>query len=450
MEGLECEVQEIAATCRKVMENPHENLDGIRGVLGIMERRPSCGRLRGIVYLSLLKVFRAIIPTYKVRSLKDVVKDKRDSLQIKDYDKRMLSLYTLYVKKVVDDGSDESYVCACEMMEHLVHFNCGDKVVWKVLKGTTRRRPISVLCCGAIRSKLREDMSGDVVLMILDKMLDGEYDQSVVECLIDIPFLDGMSDNGGETGDECLTAGPRVCGKKKDSIFKRKPVLSKKLRKMERTRIQAQEEAKIEEEDECNKEVSINRKKVCDAMQRLYFTILKGNNYACYKYTFIGLMKYKTMIRQGFMEGLYFLLNNNLAELPSDAKIQGILCILSLYGEDGYDFKRLVDVVYSVLHPMNFELTEYEELVGAIRSLFMRIRQPVHRTHVLLSRLIVHGCSRFAPLLKSLIKELTVAYDIDPLDCDGIKYRDFDQDSTDTDMIPNNPFFEYCVYRKML
>ena len=72
-------------------------------------------------YMSLLKVFKALISLYK-----------RNSLHVKEYDKNMLALYTSYVRAVIEDTFDKSYVSACEILEHLDHFNCVDKIVAKV------------------------------------------------------------------------------------------------------------------------------------------------------------------------------------------------------------------------------------------------------------------------------------------------------------------------------
>lgn len=446
------EYRGIALKCKEVMADPKENLDKIRDVLGMVEYGSSDGKMKGMVYLSLLKVFRAIIPSFKIRSLKDVVKDKRDSLHMKEYDRNMLALYTSYVKLVTNDASDESYISACEILEHLDHFNCTDKIVLKVLEGSTRKRMIATLCCDTIRSKLRNDISGELVSMILNQMLDSEYNPLLLEYLVDVPVIDKLLKDEEERAREYRLANLHAPKKEKNSLFHKKTLNNRKLKKIEKERIISQELAKSEEEMENNKEELINRKGIYDAIQRVYFTVLSGSDYDRYKYTFIGLMKYKEIIRAGFMEGLYFLLNDKIMELCSSAQIQGVLCILTLYGEKGYDFKRLVSVLYSILYPMNFDLTEcdYVDLIRAVKSLFVKRRQPVHRTHVLLNRLIVHGCSRFVPSLRVLIAELSATYDIEFSDLDNIKHREFDQNSLDVDLLPSNPFFDHCLYKRML
>lgn len=443
--------REIALKCKEIMADPEAHLMKVKDIFGIISREQVDGQLRGIAYLSLLKVFKAVIPLYKVRTLKDMVKDKRDSMHMKAHDKEMLALYTSYIKFIVEDASDESYVSACEVLDHLDHFNCADKIVLKVLVGSTARRLVSRLCCEAIKLKLRNDWSGDTVFLILNQMLDVEHNPLIMEYLMDIPFITNSLKSDDERAVEYWTANARVAKRDKNSIFQSKRIGNKKLKKMDKNRLQMQEDARTEEAFEGDAEEFANRKKIYAALQRLYFTILKENRFEYYKHVFAGLMKYKGIIRPAFREGLYFLLNNNLGCLPSDARIRGIQCIVSLYGEDGYDFKRLVDVLYSALHPMNFDLAEadYCDVDSAARFLFMKTRQPAHRAHVLLNRLILHCCCRPAPMLRMLIRDLSALYSIDPLDCDGLRHKEFDQDAAETDMIPSNPFFAYSLYKQI-
>ncbi|WEL39426.1 nucleolar complex-associated protein 3 [Encephalitozoon hellem] len=447
---MDCHKSRIASICTKIIEEPQENLKMIGEIFRMLESETAESRSRGIIYLSLFKVFKAIVPLYKVRSLKDVVKDKRDSLHIKDYDKNLLRWYASYIKAMVDDMSDESYISLCEVLQHFDHFNCTDKIVSGVLRGSLRKGPVSVMCCNTIRSKLKGDCSGEMIITILDRMLDFEYNPLILEYLTDIPFVDNSLKSDEEKAREYWEANRSVSRKEKGSIFRRKQIFSKKLKKMERERLKIQSQVRDEEDIEERIEEMKNCKKIYDAIQRLYFTILKGSKYECYKHVFIGLVKYRKILRPEFMEGLYFLLNNNLSRVPPDAKIQGISCILTLYADECYDFSGLVDLVYSMVHPMNPEIVDNDELSKTIRFLFIKTRQPIHRAHVLLKRLILCCCTRSIPEFRSLVKDISAYYDIEFSDCTSPKCQEFDQDSAHVDLIPDNPFFEYFLYKHIL
>ncbi|KMV65514.1 pre-ribosome nuclear export protein [Encephalitozoon cuniculi EcunIII-L] len=446
---MDSEKSRIASICTKIIENPEKNLGMMEEVFSMITSTAE-GKAKGVIYLSLLKVFKAIIPLYKVRSLKDMVKDKRDSLHLKDYDKSLLRWYTSYIKTMVDDVSDESYISLCEVLQHFDHFNCTDKVVSGVLRGSLGTRSVSMLCCDTIKSKLEGDCTGELVATVLDQMLDFEYNPLVLEYLLDIPFVDNSLRSDEEKARKYWEANKPVSRREKKSIFHRKQVFSKKLRKIEKERLRIQSETRDEEDIEERIEEMKNCKKIYDAIQRLYFMVLKGDRYDCYKYVFMGLVKYRKIIRPEFREGLYFLLNNNLAKISSDARIQGILCILTLYGEEGYDFGGLVDLVYSMVHPMNTEPVDNGELIKIVRLLFIKIRQPVHRAHVTLKRLILYCCSRSTSEFKGLINDISAYYDIEFSDCANPKCREFDQDAANVDSIPSNPFFEYFLYKQML
>lgn len=447
---MDSQKSRIASICTKIIEEPQENLKMIEEIFRMLNDGISEGRAKGIIYLSLLKVFKAIIPLYKVRYLKDIVKDKRDNLHIKDYDKSLLRWYASYVKILVDDMSDESYVSLCEVLQHFDHFNCTDKIVSGVLRGSLGRRPASVLCCNTIKSKLRSDCSGELIVIILDQMLDFEHNPLVLEYLVDIPFVNNSLKSDEEKAREYWEANRSVSRREKNSIFHRKQIFSKKLKKMEKERLKIQSQVRDGEDIEERVEEIRTCKKIYDAIQRLYFTILKRDRYEYYKYVFIGLVKYRKVLRPEFMEGLYFLLNSNLWKVPSDAKIQGILCILTLYGDECYDFNGLVDLVYSMIHPMNPKPADNDGLSKAIRLLFIKTRQPIHRAHVLLKRLILCCCSRSAPEFRLLVKDISAYYDIEFSDCTSSKCREFDQDAVHVDSVPDNPFFEYFLYKQIL
>ncbi|KAH9411706.1 putative nucleolar complex-associated protein [Ordospora pajunii] len=441
---------QIASLCMEVINDPNSCLGRIGDVLAEVDKDTS-DETRGLVYLSVLKVFKAIIPLYKVRTLKDVVKDKRESLHLKGYDKTLLKWYTAYVKMLVDDRSDASYVSLCELLKHFDHFNCTDKIVSRVLEGSVGNGPVPEMCCETIKLKMHEDWAGELIIVIINQMLDYDYNPVVLEYLLSIPLVDKSLKSDSQRASDYWRAN-RSASKKneKEKIFVRKKLLDKKLRKVEKQRLIAQSEARDEEDIEGRIEEIKNCKKIHDAILRLYFTVLKSDRYDCYKSTFLGLVKYRKILCAEFMEGLYFLLCSNLDKLCSDLKIQAVKCVMILYGSEGYDFEKLVNAMYGVIYPMNMEAVCISEVVKATRLLFVHKRQPSHRARVFARRLMLYGCTRFAPEMGKLAKEISVVYDFEFSEISNALLKDTDIECTKVDYVPEAPFFEHFLLKQII
>jgi nucleolar complex protein 3 len=440
----------IAAKCREIIADPGKNIGGVYELLQLCRNVSTGESLRGTIYLSVMKVFLNIVPLYRVRTLKEAVKHKNDTLHVRECDKEVLRGYNAYIKMVVEDRSRESYIAACEVLRSLDHFNCIDKIISKLLLGTTEKRGISTLCCSAIKEKIMENRLGETVHLILNLMLDYNYSAAILEYLLEIPSLDLYLRSDLEKQEERHSENARVSGRERDSIFRRKAIHDKKVRKEDKMRRMEEIVARFEEREEVTRDEFANHKKVADALQRLYFTILKEKDSRRYKFTFMGISKYRKAVRPAFLEGLYILLNDAIEDASCDAKIQGILAVLKIYGGAGYDFKRLVDALYAALHPLNFEVLDLDGAAQAARLLFVRTRQPKARAYALISRLIHCACVRPLPMFCSLIAELASSYDVEFGDCEDIRHAEYNHDVRDIDLVPVTAFYEYYLYRRLL
>ena len=440
----------IASLCMEIINDPDNCLSKIGEVLAEANKDTS-DETRGLVYLSVLKVFKTIIPLYKIRTLKDVVKDKRESMHLKEHDKTLLKWYTEYVKILMGDKSDASYVSLCELLKHFDHFNCTDKIVSRILEGSVGIGPVPEMCCETIKLKLQEDWTGELIIVIINQMLDYDYNPAVLEYLLNIALVEkSLKSDKQRASDYWRENRPASKRSEKENIFVRKQVFDKKLRKAEKQRLIAQSEARDEEDIEGRIEEINNCKKIHDAILRVYFTVLKSNRYDCYKSIFLGLTKYKKIIHPEFMEGLYFLLCNNLDKLCSDSTVQAVKCVMILYGSEGYDFEKLVNAMYRVIYPMNMEAICIPEVVKAARLLFVHKKQPSHRARVFARRLMLYGCARFAPELGKLAKEISIVYDFEFSEASGSLVRDVDPECAKVDYVPEAPFFEHFLLKQII
>lgn len=452
MECLENGLNNIADQCKLVLKDPKKYIKRLNPIVKVLRRESLDLEYKKLLYSSLLKVFRSVAPLYKIRKLRNIVKTKKDSLTIRNYDKELLDIYTKYIKIIVDDKSDESYIVACEIFRYLDHFNCADRVASKILRGTLMKKPIADKCLEILKNKIQNDMGGDVVTIILNMMLEYEYSEKVVEFLCDVTLLDEHLTPWEKKSKEIIADNKKDKKKGEDAFFKRERMIGKKNRKQEKKARRLQDEIKNEETLLDIDENFVQHKNIVDGLQRVFFTILKDKKVKAYKSAYQGLEKYKVIIRYSFLEGLYVLMNDGLDDAPVSARLYGIKAILSIYGESGYDFKRLVNTIYKILSPSNFDLSaeDHSLLIENLNAIFIKLRQPTHRAHAMISRLINYFNLRYVSGLRPFIKDICAVYDIDLDDFEGFKYRECAVNSECIDLCENNPFFEYFLYKEFL
>ncbi|EQB61641.1 nuclear pre-ribosomes export protein [Vairimorpha apis BRL 01] len=129
-------------------------------------------------YLSILKIFKSIIPLYKIRLLKDKVKHKKEQDKVSKEDIAILKMYSYFINKICSEDTYCCYKIACEVLEHFDHFNYTDIIVKKILKGTLKENIVSDMCIETLRKKY---------FLILIKIL---LFSDVLSLLINIKILD--------------------------------------------------------------------------------------------------------------------------------------------------------------------------------------------------------------------------------------------------------------------
>ena len=125
--------------------------------------------------------------------------------------------------------------------------------------------------------------------------------------------------------------------------------------------------------------------------------------------------------------------------------------VFEIYGHNGIDFKRILDFYFYIVRPTNFHanISDFDFISQVGRSLFIKMEQPKQRVIALLQRLMITRIFRYAPALDLFIKDLEVKYDVEFSDHE-IRSRDaYDSDINDVDNVPNKPFYEYFLYKKM-
>lgn len=447
---MESFCDELANKCTEIINNPAKNIEDIGKLLQNTENKET-------VYLALAKVFKRISLLYKIRLHSEKVKHMNGELKVSAYDGKLVAQYNSYVKQICSSECSASFRSACELLRSLDHFNFADRLVSKVLVGSNMASAIGELCIDTLADRIVNDSVGDSVFMILNQCLDYKCSYRVVEALLESKYLsrcvETRIDKEEKYNKERMEQKRlEKRSKRQKGYFDKNVIYGKPDRKVEKQRLIQQNVVKKEEDASLGFLEDKNYVRTVNALQRLYFTILKQNVCVSYRSTFIGLRKYIKLIRVEFREGLYVLLNDTIKDAAVLSKLEGILTILAIYGGSGLDFKRVIDIFYEILRPFNFELEigAFEGVKVVLKQLFVDIKQPLARAYVFAQRIMHLRCMRHVPGAGELIKMLEVAYDIDFNDND-LKYKNmYDPSVSDVDKIECKPFYEYYLYKRII
>ena len=391
----------IGTVCNSVISDPSVHIEALIPLIDTLNTRIS--EYEEIIMLSLVKVFKNIVPLYKIKTFSNKLKTIKnkinqnanalkqnkkkngttDSKEIgeiefgNEYDKQLLEIYTKFIKKILIYENEISYRCACLLFESLWHFNCADKLAVKLLRGSL----IEKCSKNCIEVLFRCTNNIELVDKIVEKMTTLKFNPSLLPILTMI-----------EIGDN---------------------------------------------------------KKILDNILRVYFGVLNEKLTKFYKNTLIGLRFYSEKIHQKFLEGTYILLNEILKTKKADIKIEAIRTILHIYETKDMDFKDSINALYDLIKPFKYKLNELacDNINELIKKLLIIKRQPKCRIKAFVHRLL--QLCNVGPyfVLRTIVNNLIMSYQIDIKDieiCGDVVY-DFDCENVDT--IGEKPFFEYCLFK---
>lgn len=445
----EVERKQIAEICTKIINEPERNIDEVSTLL-------QASLDRGLLFLSLAKVFKNVAPLYRIRLHSSKVKHKNGNLSVSEFDKKLFKEYNLFVKAICSSDCAESYRSAAELLKTLDHFNFSDRIIAKVLLGTTKSQSVAMCCVEALVDRIKNDQTGDTVFIILDKCLDYRFSHHIVKAMLESRYLEKCVEI--RTEKESYYEKESVERRRKNKLempgkgfFAKKFLVDKRERKDEKRRLQLQKDVRMQERSELDPINEKNYIRTVNAMQRLYFTILKSHDKMHFEHTFIGVRKYIRIIRKEFHEGLYTLLLSTIKIADPSAALEGILTIFEVYKDCGYDFRRVINVLFQMARPFNYlfttELTQ--NFCRCARHILLDIAQPKLRIIAFAQRIMHCRITRHVPEFDRLIKDLEVKYNLEFTDFD-VKYKELgDLDTSDIDCVAAKPFYEYFLFKKV-
>lgn len=387
-------LERVATICKFIVNDPETHIDSIPLVIKALEGKNL--KYRVVVMLSLVKVFKNIIPLYRVRLYQKKVKGPGGCEYVRLFDKKVLQYYTLFVKKVLEYNDVCSYKAACHLLVSADHFNLADKLASKVLRGT-RHEGTRSLCKATLLQKIREANRLEAVYCIISEMQNLNFHPSTLEVLLEV-----------NTFAECTP---------KDSFTKIKTTDEKKI-------IQG----------------------ITDSIMRIYIQVLRDKNFKFYIFVFLGLQKHKLLIKEELYEGLYILLTKALHYRDRSTKLACISCIFELFHDRNYDIIEAVNGLYDLLLPIEKKIES--SVIYLIEKLFLSKRQPTSRARNIMQRLMQLCLIKFVPDIKAIIDKLKHAYHIDFRDMHIIGTGSYAQDADRIDQTIEKPFYEYFLYKQ--
>lgn len=442
--------KQLAELCTRIINEPERNVNEISGLM-----KSTCDK--GLLYISLTKVFKNIAPLYRIRLHSNKVKHKSESLSISDFDRKLFTQYNMFVKEICRSDAVESYRAAAELLRALDHFNFSDRIIAKVLLGTTKSRAVAELCVDVLVDRIKNDQAGETVFIILDRCLDYRFNHCIVRAMLESQYLQACVGIRRDKEEYYLKQSIEKRKREKrdkrgKGFFAKKQPVGSKDRKEEKARLQLQNEARKEEKAGLEPINEKNYIRTVNAMQRLYFTLLKNKEKDCLKDIFIGVRKYINIIRKEFHEGLYTLLLDSIRCADADAALEGISTIFEVYRNSGYDFKRPIDILFRIISPFNYELTSelVAKLCGCIKHMFIDTQQSKLHVIAFTQRLMHCRLVRYIPEFDQLIKDLEIRYNLEFTDFDvkHVELKDLDADCVD--QVANKPFYEYFPFRRVV
>ncbi|XP_056153207.1 nucleolar complex protein 3 homolog [Lampris incognitus] len=356
--------QRIATLGSAIISDPTNGIKKLKELRGmLMESDPFVAvSVRKLVMVSLMEIFKDIIPSYRIRPLTEsekATKVKKDTKQLRDFEEGLVSQYKFYLedlemniadwkkkrKKRVQAVSLESYRglaevairCLCELLLALPHFNFHNNIIVMLVPlMNDPAKKVSEMCCEAMCNMFKQDRVGQAslgavrVISGLVKSLNYNVKPRVLKTLmcLRIKEIDLKKDTEA------------TAPKKKFMNYKEK---KKNLSRMQRKWKKAEEKLEkelLETEGSESKEKKIKlHTETLNIVFLIYFRILKkAHKSALLPSVLEGLAKFAHLINLEFFDDLLNVLqtliqSDDLTNKESLYCIQTVFNILSGQGD---------------------------------------------------------------------------------------------------------------------
>lgn len=385
-EMLRLAQEKIADTAELINEDPEEHIGKLRDLRNLMKNTNSL-QVKQITLLSLVPLFKGLIPGYRIRPLTEIEqkeKVSKDIRKLREFEevlvvnyKEYINLITEYAKKgrSAKPGSaryilaSASVSACCDLLESVPHFNLRNELIEIIVDKVSRHtidKPF-IKAISTIRAIFTADDEGHVsheVVKVITKMVKARrynVHESVIDSFLHLRLLTELATKASrDTVDR--VEGPKI--RKKDRAH-----LTKKQRK------QRKEEKLIDEEmRKAETVVSAEEKERIQGETLkitfvLYFNILKERSNSLMATTLEGLSRFSHLVNADFFGDLLEVLrelikDRHMWEVDGEFKFkesmtrEALLCVITAFsllsGQTGesmnLDLSFFINHFYSALY----------------------------------------------------------------------------------------------------
>ncbi|XP_065602227.1 nucleolar complex protein 3 homolog [Cyrtonyx montezumae] len=190
----------IAALASAILSDPENNIKKLKELRAmLMEQDPNVAVIvRKLVMVSLMEVFKDIVPSYKIRPLTETekaTKVKKETQKLREFEEGLVSQYKFYLEnleqtikdwkqrklkksnvvslKAYKGLAEVAVKCLCELLVALPHFNFHNNIIVLIVPlMNDTSKTISELCCEAIKKLFKQDKLGFASLGVV-KVISG-------------------------------------------------------------------------------------------------------------------------------------------------------------------------------------------------------------------------------------------------------------------------------------
>ncbi|XP_060795527.1 nucleolar complex protein 3 homolog [Neoarius graeffei] len=182
----------IASLGSVILADPNSNIKKLKELRAMLMETDPCMAVtvRKLVMVSLMEIFKDIVPSYRIRPLTEEEKNtkvKKETQQLREFEEGLVSQYKFYLENLEQTVKDwkqkklkgsqavalASYKglaevairCLCELLVALPHFNFHNNIIVAVVALMNEpAKKVSVMCCEAVRDLLKQDKLGQASL----------------------------------------------------------------------------------------------------------------------------------------------------------------------------------------------------------------------------------------------------------------------------------------------
>ncbi|KAF4085340.1 hypothetical protein AMELA_G00116990, partial [Ameiurus melas] len=182
----------IASLGSVILADPNSSIKKLKELRAMLMETDPCVAVtvRKLVMVSLMEIFKDIVPSYRIRPLTEAEKTtkvKKETQQLREFEEGLVSQFKFYLENLEQTVRDwkqkklkgsqavalASYKglaevairCLCELLVALPHFNFHNNIIVAVVAlMNDPARKVSMMCCDAVRDLLKQDKLGQASL----------------------------------------------------------------------------------------------------------------------------------------------------------------------------------------------------------------------------------------------------------------------------------------------